>query len=66
MTESLFNMLQITLHHSNSASVVLIRCITVRHTFPDIALVQELWLDRNRIGGVKHWREDYLRQINQK
>ena len=52
MADTRVDILQINLHHSKSASLVLTRCMTVRHTCPAIALVQEPWLVRNAIKGV--------------
>lgn len=52
MSEFLVNILQTNLHHSRSASVILISFMTVRNTCPVIALVQELWVIRNRSKGL--------------
>ena len=52
MADTRVDILQINLHHSKSASVVLTRCMTVRHTRPAIELVQEPWLVRNVIKGL--------------
>ena len=52
MADTRVDVLQINLHHSKSATVVLTRCMTVRNTGPAIALVQEPWLVRNAIKGL--------------
>lgn len=52
MNVSLVNIMQINLHQSESAFLVLTSCMTVWHTCQAVVLVQELWLVRNRIRGL--------------